>query len=462
MPPLPIPKKTSLAIATLGALLLLLEFTNLARPFTVSEVFDFRPRDLPSVQPLPPAPVVPHPAVAAKRPILEANLIDPHDALRPFYLALWRTELGAPGAITRVLHYGDSPVTADSITADVRSLLQDHFGDAGHGFVLIAKPWAWYGHRGVDIRAKGWRIAAATMPARAKDGFHGLGGVSFEGDAGASSTFELAEDHARMEIHYLRQPSGGVLSVEAAGQKLGEIATDGPDKEPADQSFPLNPGARSIELSVKRGPLRLFGVTFERNTPGVIYNSLGLNGGQVSAVAHYFDKAQWAKELAQQHPNLVVINYGTNESGYADYIEHSYPGELRQVIERVKAAVPQASVLIMSPMDRGQRDSNAQISTIPSLPRLVEIQRQTAEAMNCAFFNTFQAMGGAGTMARWYDSQPRLVSADFTHPLPAGAHKVGALLDQALESGFRQFKTREQQQTARRKTVPHEINRGSR
>jgi lysophospholipase L1-like esterase len=436
------PKKTSLAIATLGALLLLLESAKLARPFTLAEVVDFRPRDIPSVEPLAPIPPSTRPVTAFRHPIIEPNLIDQHDNLRAFYLALWRTELGAPGAITRVLHYGDSPVTADSITADVRSLLQQHFGDAGHGFVLIAKPWAWYGHRGVDVQGKNWRIAAATQ-VRAKDGFHGLGGVSFEGDTGATSDFELAEDHAQMEIHFLRQPDGGVLTVEAEGQKLGQVETAGPDKQPDYQTFPLNAGARDIKLLVERGPVRLFGVSFERNAPGVIYNSLGLNGGQVQVVARYFDKPQWNEELQHQHPDLVVINYGTNESIYADYIEHSYPGELRQVIERVKAAVPRASVLIMSPMDRGQRDSNSRISTVPTLPRLVEIQRQIASEMGCAFFNTFQAMGGEGTMARWYDSQPRLVSADFTHPLPAGARKVGVLLDQALESGYRQFKARE-------------------
>ena len=117
-----------------------------------------------------------------------------------------------------MLHYGDSPVTADSITADVRSLLQQHFGDAGHGFVLIAKPWAWYGHRGVEVsRETGWLIHAATQ-VRARDGFHGLGGVSFEGGTGASSHLKLAEDHAHMEIHFLSQPGGGVLTVEAGGR----------------------------------------------------------------------------------------------------------------------------------------------------------------------------------------------------------------------------------------------------
>ena len=440
------PRKASLAILTCGALVLLLEATKLARPFTPAEALDFRPRYMPALEPPTPIPVFTSPSAASRRPILEPNLIDPHDNLRTFYLALWRTEVGAPGAITRVLHYGDSPVTADSITADVRSLLQQHFGDAGHGFVLIAKPWAWYGHRGVDVQGKGWHIAAATQT-RARDGFHGLGGVSFEGDTGASSRLILGEDHAKIEIQYLRQPGGGVLTVEAAGQTLGAVESDGPAKEPGFQTFPLPAGARTIQLSVERGPVRVFGVSFERNTPGVIYNSLGLNGGQVQVVVRYFDKPQWAEELEHEHPDLVVINYGTNESIYAEYIERSYPGELRQVIERVKAAVPGASVLIMSPMDRGQRDANSRISTVPTLPRLVEIQRQTALEMNCAFFNTFQAMGGEGTMARWYDSQPRLVSADFTHPLPAGARKVGVLLDQALESGYRQFKAREQRRT---------------
>jgi len=453
-----LPKKTSLAILTLGIMILLLETMKLARPFTPSAALDFRPRDLPAMDPVAPIPVFTAPTAPSKRPIIEPNLIDPHDALRPFYLALWRTELGAPGAITRVLHYGDSPITADSITADVRSLLQQHFGDAGHGFVLIAKPWAWYSHRGVEIESKGWLINAATQ-VRARDGFHGLGGVSFEGGAGATSRLDLAEDHAQIEIDYLRQPGGGVLTVEAGGDMLGGVLTDGPATEPAYQTFPLSPGERDIRLTVQSGTVRLFGVSFQRNTPGVIYNSLGLNGGQVHTVARFFDKAQWTEELQHQHPDLVVINYGTNESGYAAYIEGSYPAELRQVIERVKAAVPAASVLVMSPMDRGERDSDSRIVTVPALPRLVDIQRKMAADTGCAFFNTYQAMGGEGTMARWYDSSPRLVSADFTHPLPAGARKVGVLLDQALESGYRKFKAREQQRLARRtpeKTGTHE------
>ena len=451
-----LPKKSSLAIATFLALILLLELTKFARPFALAGALDFRPRPTATAE----EPLRPRPRAGAQIKIQNVaptfvgpNLVDKSESLKPFYQALWRTEARQPGAVTRILHYGDSPVTADSITADVRSLLQEHFGDAGHGFILVAKPWAWYGHRGVDVRGSGWHIEAASQ-SRAHDGFHGLGGVSFQGATGASSHLVLHEDHARMEIKYLREPGGGLLTVEAGGSSIGQVDTDGIEKQPAFQMFSLPAGVRDIDLAVERGPVRLFGVSFEKNGPGVIYNSLGLNGGQVQMVLRFFEKNQWTAELQHEQPDLVVVNYGTNESLYADYIERYYPGELREVIRRIKNAVPKASVLVMSPMDRGERDSTGQITTPATLPRLVEIQRQIAADTGCAFFNTFQAMGGAGTMARWYENQPRLVSADFMHPLPAGAKKVGVLLDQALESGFRQFKIKQEQKLAERAQAP--------
>ena len=444
------PKKASLTIVTFGALMALLNFTNISRSFAPGAALDFRPRQTTQMTEAAPR-LRPAAKARAKTPPAGPNLIDRRDSLKHFYQALWRSEARQPGAVTRVLHYGDSPTTADSITADVRSLLQQHFGDAGHGFVLIAKPWAWYGHRGVEVHGKGWRIEAASQN-RAKDGFHGLGGVSFEGGTGAESHIALREDHARAEIHYLLQPGGGILRVEASGTLLGKINTDGEFKQPAFEMFQLPEGVRELDLTVESGPVRMFGVIFERNGPGVIYNSLGLNGGQVQMVLRCFERSQWAAELQHEDPDLVVVNYGTNESLYADYIERYYPNELREVIRRIKAALPKSSILVMSPMDRGERDSSGQIVTAPTLPRLVEIQRQIAAETGCAFFNTFQAMGGEGTMARWYDSQPRLVSADFMHPLPAGAKKVGVLLDQALETGFHEFKAREQEQLAERAT----------
>jgi len=55
-----------------------------------------------------------------------------------------------------------------------------------------------------------------------------------------------------------------------------------------------------------------------------------------------------------------------------------------------------------------------------TIPEIVAIQRQVAAEMHCAFFDTYDAMGGEGTMARWYGASPRLVTADLLHPTPQG------------------------------------------
>ena len=97
-------------------------------------------------------------------------------------------------------------------------------------------------------------------------------------------------------------------------------------------------------------------------------------------------------------------------------------------------------------MDRGEKNGQGEIATIDTLPRLVNIEQKVASDTGVAFFNTFQAMGGPGTMGQWYQAEPRLVGGDFIHPMPAGARIVGNLLYQALFDGYNQFKVRRMQE----------------
>jgi len=138
-----------------------------------------------------------------------------------------------------------------------------------------------------------------------------------------------------------------------------------------------------------------------------------------------------------------VINYGTNEADFSAFVEKHYERELREAIRRVRAALPGASILLMSPMDRGYLTGPGEIETMATIPVIVATQRRVAKETGCAFFNTFAAMGGAGTMARWYDSQPRLVSADFIHPSPAGGKIVATIFVKQIESGLSHYKLRQ-------------------
>jgi lysophospholipase L1-like esterase len=411
-----------------------------------ASLVDFDPGTVPMIpmmrhaEPEPPAPVRPAP----KSPLLE----DSGGALDHFYASLWRTEKGGAGAVTRVVHYGDSPTTADLITGDVRTILQQRYGSAGHGFVLIAKPWAWYQHAGVDLSAEGWDISPATQ-FKAHDGLFGLGGVSFTGGAGAQSHIVFKDRrHTSFAIWFLMQPGGGVFTVTADGAPLGRVETAGASKIAARSQFDVPGGASRLDLRVEEGPVRIFGVSVEKAGPGVVYDSLGLNGASINVLSRMFNADHWAAELRERDPQLVVINYGTNEADFTAFIDKQYAGELRETIRRVRAALPNASILVMSPMDRGYRTGADEIETMPNIPRLVAIQRRIARETGCGFFNTYEAMGGEGTMSRWYNAKQRLVSGDFIHPTPGGGKLIATIFAREIGFGLNRFKLRQVLQTS--------------
>lgn len=365
------------------------------------------------------------------------NLSDPTHALDHFYESLLK------GGATRILHYGDSPTTGDLITADARAMLQNQFGDAGTGFVLIARPWAWYNHRGVEMDASHWKIDIAGI-AQLRDGMHGLGGVSFLGSPGAIAHWRLrSSSQNTIEVAYLAQPDGGTFAVEAEEKELGTVETAAEAKGPGYASFPIPAGSTRFTVRVTQGTVRLYGAEFRRSSNGVIYSSLGINGANVTLLSRAFNERHWAAELHHYKPDLIVINYGTNESGFAKFVDSTWGPEMKEVVRRLHASMPGVSVLLMSPMDRGERTTGGEIETVPVLPRLVSIEARVAHDTGAAFFNTFEAMGGQGTMGRWYTSEPRLVGADFTHPMPAGARIVGELLYNALRDGYNQYKLRQ-------------------
>jgi hypothetical protein len=93
-------------------------------------------------------------------------------------------------------------------------------------------------------------------------------------------------------------------------------------------------------------------------------------------------------------------------------------------------------------MDRGHRTGIDDIETMETIPRIVDIQRRVARDTGCAFFDTFAAMGGAGTMARWYTARPRLVSADLIHPYPTGGKQIASTFVREIEAGLARYKLR--------------------
>jgi lysophospholipase L1-like esterase len=453
------PFQTGLTIATIGLLLsgarLLTPAIKGPEASQLTSIVDFAPERV-AMSPIAPHndPELPVASPKAHPKDSAALLEDSAGVLDRFYEALWRTEKHEAGAVTRIVHYGDSPTTADLISGDIRAQLQKRYGDAGHGFVLPAKPWAWYQHIGVEVAGSGWQMSPASRFI-SHDGMFGLGGVSLTGTVSARSRIEFAnEGFTRFEAWYLKQPGGGEFSLWAANRSLGHVDTGAEAKGPGFAAFQTESAVRDVEIHVDRGSVRIYGITAEQPGPGVVYDSLGLNGASVTVLSRMYNERHWAEELQHRDPALVIVNYGTNEADFAEFVDRGYEKELREAIRRIHAALPNASILVMSPMDRGQRKGPGEIETMPTIPRIVAAQQRIARETGCGFFDTYTAMGGEGTMARWYTSQPRLVYADLIHPYPAAGKTIATIFTKEIAAGLNRYKLKHLTGTAGSASLP--------
>jgi lysophospholipase L1-like esterase len=368
-------------------------------------------------------------------------------ALDALFVHLARTERREAGGVTRILHYGDSTIASDYVSGTARRRLQARFGDAGHGFILIANPWQWYFHNDVAHASSGDWAASRLQGPLAPDRMYGLGGVSYTSYGGGLATFgtatrgDFGRKVSRFDLYYLEQPGGGDVELTVRGAAPERFSTRGAAKRSRVHSVRTTDGESRLTVrAAGGGPVRLFGVALERDGPGVVYDALGLHAA-MGAHWQRQDRAHWRDQLALRDAALIVLEYGTNESDMEKFDGDKYERSFGALIDELRDAAPGSSILVVAPLDRAEvRDGR--LVTRAVIHDLVSIQRRVALSHGAAFWNTFDAMGGDGSLVRWFRARPQLAGGDLTHPTPRGAEVLGNMLSSAL---IRAYETRPRQ-----------------
>lgn len=368
----------------------------------------------------------------------EIGIEDPGGrALEPLYAALRRAERDGDHQ-ARVMVYGASHVAADFFTNVLRERLQARFGDAGHGFIMPAPPWRRYRHLG-GLTVEGsrhWEALRVRASTREVDAL-GVAGLAVEtSSASAWGRIDTGDAPAgRFVLHYLKQPGGGGLDVQLDGQRVARIHTGSDALEAGVEALHTAEGHHVLEVRARGdGPVRLFGVSVERERPGVIVDNMGINGAR--AVSHLL----WNEEIHAQYmrrmaPDLVVLAYGTNESGDDDQPIEEYEVALRRVVARVRGTVPDAACLLVGPSDRPMREDGALVDR-PRTHAVVAVQRRVSRDLGCAFFDLVEFGGGPLSMVQWAATEPAYAQPDYVHFTLRGYLRLGEILHGAMMAGF--------------------------
>lgn len=367
------------------------------------------------------------------------SIEDPKHSMKNFFNRLAQSKSGRK---VRIMHYGDSLIAGDYVTSTMRRLLQKKFGYGGLGYVLAGNPSPWYGRTGLKIKSKHWKADRATRSTSDLSSY-GLGGVSFRSKlkyaylrAEVLKQDQIDASVDTLEIHFLAQPNGGQFSVNF-GPTHQVVSTQAEILAPAQVKIKAPLGLHKVEIRPEGdGEVALLGMSLERSGGGVVYDSLGLTGSRAQQQLKW-DRSHWVQQARWRNPDLFVLHYGTNESENSKMSMSKYANVLERVIQRHRAANPQASCLFVSPMDRAYKnEETGRISTRPIIPQIVKTQRMVALAQGCAFWSAYDAMGGWGSLKRWYRASPPLAGGDLTHPTRRGANLLGAMFFSALMEAY--------------------------
>lgn len=356
----------------------------------------------------------------------------PARGLERFHAALAALAAGTRRESVRVLWLGDSHTYADFWTDAVRRPLQARFGNGGPGYLLLGvKP---YRHAGVTVVTEGsWRRepSAPSTSARTGDGQFGLAGMrvtpASEGAVAAASPLSGAlRGTARWTLYFRAKSAADRLSVrlgDGAPTTLDARAgTAGPSGTPVRRFAVEGEAAARLEVRAVSGAPELFGVALESTAPGVVLDTLGINGARASTPLAW-DETAWIAEVRARRPELVVLAYGTNEVAETRPVER-YRAHYQALLGRLRLAAPDADCLLAGPTDWDE-PSGATRQRVIDIDR---VEREVAAELGCRYFSVYDAMGGEGSHTRWERASPALAAPDGIHLMPAGYAKLGELV----------------------------------
>lgn len=342
-------------------------------------------------------------------------------------IKMQRGELDRP---LRIAFYGDSNLTLDFLSGELRRILQLQHGDGGHGYVAVGKPWRWYQHIDVHHDWVGeWRFYCPTTLRDPRRLYGSAGIAAATRSPGAMGKFATATGDSpvgktitRFGAYYLKASKGGDFAFVADAEEKHVVSTqgEGPATGYAEIALPDAPHKLQVVAKTKR-EIRLFGVILERDR-GVVVDSLGIGGVGYYALAE-LEPRTTEEMLRHRSYDLVMFLLGTNLFRAGDNAR-----ALGEIIALHRKANPDTTFLVMSPPDqvanKGAKHSK------PSIVKVSEQLRAAAQEHQVAFWDFREAMGGDASMATFY--RHGLAGGDLYHFTRTGAAFMGSRIAHVL------------------------------
>lgn len=344
------------------------------------------------------------------------------------------------GRVVRIMHYGDSQLEMDRISAVLRQELQDRFGGSGPGMVPMIKPIS-------SVSVTQHASGALTRYARVIDSLsnwtstHRYGPMAQSVKVFGSGRFnfrrtenryaqERAKRISKVSVLLGHNSPGLSVTLKCDTLKAMTEVIDSAKEEVSLLTWTLPAEVVSGYLSFT-GDAEVYGIMLD-GSPGVTVDNVALRGC-AGTVFDDMDSTSMKQSFDLMDTPLIILQFGGNampgissRKGISLYVD-----QMDEQFEFFRKVAPKAKMLFVGPADMC-KSYDGYLVTWPLLPELNDSLKVHCLQNGVAYWDTFNMMGGEGSMRRWVNHNPPLAGPDYIHFTTRGANEIGSAIARSL------------------------------
>ena len=331
----------------------------------------------------------------------------------------------------RILHYGDSQLECDRMTADLREHFQSKFGGGGVGMVPAVQPIATYtlgqsvspalrhycAYGSPEFRAGHWRYGPMASMSRVD------GSASFSFTAHGGDKFPHCQEFQKVSVAIKGSGSLRIRTTDSTYQLTSKIEADSTLRI---FTATLARKTNRATLNVS-GNMDIYGIMLDGKS-GVAMDNIPMRGCSGTMFTS-IDRKSFAPFFKQQNVGLIILQYGGNSVPYLKGPKSisTYADQVRKQIALFRRVAPKARILFIGPSDMAT-SIGGRMQTYPHLAEVIDSLRTAVNGEGAAYWDMQGAMGGNGSMVQWVKARPALAGTDYIHFTPRGAEQISQIL----------------------------------
>ena len=347
-----------------------------------------------------------------------------------------------------IYHFGGSHIQADVYSGRIRNALQNFSSEmkGPRGWIFPYSAVGTNNPRNYRLEYSG-KWSGVRCPVK-KDsaktlGMMGISATTKESIAYLKMYRSTDEPqpyrYTRLRVYYNLVNTNYTIQV----KELGLVGNTFHDRLKGFTEFDFTTPLDTVNLVFSRSdadttrPFTLYGIVLMNDEPGIIYNSIGVNGAGFES----YERCQlFAEQLGEFPPDLVIISIGTNDANDKSFTTTEYARNYVRFADEIRRVNPDCAFIFTVPNDNYVRYRYPQ----KNIDKCRNIIYQLAEKYGAGVWDFYTIMGGLGSSQKWY--KDHLMIRDRIHFTREGYLLKGELFYDAFLKWYREFNDPEELQ----------------